>query len=314
MSVLLYGVGALAIMAGAVMIGIGIPVNEFSFGNTMIVAGTTTMVGGLNIAAIGVAVAQLQRIAESLTHRSPPAHAGRPPDMFEPAAPVRAGAVPTRVPFPSKPKFDAPPREAPLPPERRFDSPAPAVAPADSDEAPAYAAPTLGNPYQRPSTVEDEVSLSPQHPASPAEPEPDFFDQPPARDDERLPEPRDEPALDDGWKLPPPTPPAPPRSRATTPKSYFDAMWPAEPKRPESEPQSATEVPEVAEAAEEPEPAPEPAVAEPERRNVEILKSGVVDGMSYKLYVDGSIEAELPQGTLHFASINDLRDHLERNA
>ena len=29
--------------------------------------------------------------------------------------------------------------------------------------------------------------------------------------------------------------------------------------------------------------------------------------MGYTLYVDGSIEAELPQGTLRFASINELR-------
>lgn len=45
-----------------------------------------------------------------------------------------------------------------------------------------------------------------------------------------------------------------------------------------------------------------------------VLKSGVVDGMGYTLYVDGSIEAELPEGTLRFASINELRSHLEKNA
>ncbi len=48
-------------------------------------------------------------------------------------------------------------------------------------------------------------------------------------------------------------------------------------------------------------------------RAVAILKSGVVDGMGYTLYVDGSIEAELPQGTLRFASITELRSHLEKN-
>jgi hypothetical protein len=47
---------------------------------------------------------------------------------------------------------------------------------------------------------------------------------------------------------------------------------------------------------------------------VAILKSGVVDGMGYTLYVDGSIEAELPDGTLRFASIHELRTHLEKNA
>ena len=33
--------------------------------------------------------------------------------------------------------------------------------------------------------------------------------------------------------------------------------------------------------------------------------------MGYTLYVDGSIEAEL-QGTLRFASINELRSHLAK--
>ena len=50
-----------------------------------------------------------------------------------------------------------------------------------------------------------------------------------------------------------------------------------------------------------------------ETRAVAILKSGVVDGMGYTHCVDGSIEAELPQGTLRFASINELRSHLENN-
>jgi hypothetical protein len=49
----------------------------------------------------------------------------------------------------------------------------------------------------------------------------------------------------------------------------------------------------------------------PEQRPIAILKSGVIDGMAYTLYTDGSIEAELPQGTMRFGSIEELRDHLE---
>jgi hypothetical protein len=51
-------------------------------------------------------------------------------------------------------------------------------------------------------------------------------------------------------------------------------------------------------------------VSEP--RPIAILKSGVIDGMAYTLYTDGSIEAELPQGTMRFASIDELRAHLEQ--
>ena len=49
MSVLLFVVGAIAVMVGVGMVGYGIPINEFSFGNTLIVAGTTAVVGGLII-------------------------------------------------------------------------------------------------------------------------------------------------------------------------------------------------------------------------------------------------------------------------
>jgi hypothetical protein len=44
-----------------------------------------------------------------------------------------------------------------------------------------------------------------------------------------------------------------------------------------------------------------------------ILKSGVINGMAYTLYTDGSIEAELPQGTLRFGSLDELRDYLAGN-
>lgn len=57
------------------------------------------------------------------------------------------------------------------------------------------------------------------------------------------------------------------------------------------------------------EPAAAPPAAEP--RPIAILKSGVIDGMAYTLYTDGSIEAELPQGTMRFGSIEELRAHLE---
>jgi hypothetical protein len=34
--------------------------------------------------------------------------------------------------------------------------------------------------------------------------------------------------------------------------------------------------------------------------------------MAYTLYSDGSIEAALPQGTLRFGSITELRNHIEQ--
>jgi hypothetical protein len=51
-----------------------------------------------------------------------------------------------------------------------------------------------------------------------------------------------------------------------------------------------------------------------EQPPVTVLKSGVVDGMAYSLYSDGSIEAQMPEGMMRFASIDELRSHLEQRS
>jgi hypothetical protein len=55
-----------------------------------------------------------------------------------------------------------------------------------------------------------------------------------------------------------------------------------------------------------------PPTRREDRSGVTILKSGVVDGMAYSLYSDGSIEAQMPEGMMRFASIEDLRAHLDQ--
>jgi hypothetical protein len=78
---------------------------------------------------------------------------------------------------------------------------------------------------------------------------------------------------------------------------------------------------------EEPRPAPAPAVApsapkagpppRPAARPVAggspettVYKSGVIEGMAYSLFMDGSIEAELPHGRVKFASVDELQKYL----
>ena len=295
MSVLLFVVGAILTMAGVGMVGYGIPINEFSFGNTLIIAGTTAAVGGLMIIGIGAVVRQLRRIAEMLSARTP-MRAARQLELFEPAA-----AAPGQIPFPSRPKSESGTRE----PQPAKEAPAPV-------DMPASVAPMLRNPEMPAVAVAEyqaeeyeDVSLSPQQP--PAAPAADFNEPvlPPvsidaSTDAER----RLEPEFDAPFRFAPP----PERQPQT---SSFDAMWPAEArgaKRPvvdEPKPEPPSPMVAAPEAFDSP-PASEPPVA--------ILKSGVVDGMGYTLYVDGSIEAELPQGTLRFASINDLRNHLAMNS
>jgi hypothetical protein len=301
MSVLLFVVGAIAVMVGVGMVGYGIPINEFSFGNTLIVAGSTAVVGGLIVIAISAAVSKLQRIAETLATRTP-VRSSRPIEMFEPPSGSRAAPMPSQIPFPPRPKSEAAVREAQPPADMAVE-----------DHPAAAAAPTLRNP-DRPVAVVEEfevkeyeyVSLSPQQPMpAPAavdlgEPAP-----PPPVSDDAFPVAgmRPEPAFDAPWRSS--TPPQPLERQSQT--SYFDALWPAE-SRPAKRPVIDETKPEPKRDLA-PSPAPE-AQSEP----VAILKSGVVDGMGYTLYVDGSIEAELPQGTLRFASINELRDHLAKNS
>jgi hypothetical protein len=57
-----------------------------------------------------------------------------------------------------------------------------------------------------------------------------------------------------------------------------------------------------------------PSNADGTAAGASVLKSGVVNGMPYTLYSDGSIEAQLPGGALRFGSITELRNHIEQSA
>ncbi len=112
------------------------------------------------------------------------------------------------------------------------------------------------------------------------------------------------------------------RSKSTRPgqAESFDALWPKRPAKGGEVPkQPSRERPAVSERLPSGEAPPPPAVEVPpgpradEPRPVGILKSGVVDGMAYTLYTDGAIEAQLPQGTVRFGSIAELRAHIENN-
>jgi len=103
---------------------------------------------------------------------------------------------------------------------------------------------------------------------------------------------------------PPPTPPKPENSA-------FDAMWArasrdAQEKRQVQEP--AMDEPHADETTLPPRSAPE------DGETVTVFKSGVIDGMAYTLYTDGAIEAEMPGGTVRFATVDDLRAYLDENA
>jgi hypothetical protein len=332
MSILLFATGALAFLVGVAMVGYGIPINEFSFGNTLIVAGTVAIVGGLVVAGLGAAVLYLQKIADALAGKAP-VRVGRPFNTFEQPAGARPSTAPARVPFPPKVKTEPKAETAlhePAGPEPMAEQPF-ALPPMPrsrmpfDEPAPGYFAPSLPNPDEPPVTVEDEVSLSPRGPMTPATsaefgepnlppPRPPFGEAEAAAETEAE-EARDrQPTFDAGWRSSPvrPAPAAKPVQNA-----YFDAMWPAEPKadsEPSAEPKWESKPPTAETLGPAVEPPAEDQARDDEPPTVAILKSGVVDGMGYTLYVDGSIEAELPQGTLRFASITELRQHLEKTS
>src|SRR5579872_5462661 len=55
--------GIACVLAGLLAIGLGIPVNEFSFGNTLILAGAMTVCAGLIILSMWAAVRELKNLA-----------------------------------------------------------------------------------------------------------------------------------------------------------------------------------------------------------------------------------------------------------
>ena len=56
-------------------------------------------------------------------------------------------------------------------------------------------------------------------------------------------------------------------------------------------------------------PAAKPAPA-PGSAATTVYRSGVIEGMGYSLFMDGSIEAELPTGKIRFATIDELQQYL----
>jgi hypothetical protein len=100
---------------------------------------------------------------------------------------------------------------------------------------------------------------------------------------------------------PPVAPPVP--EPAEAPPATFDDAWPKSAR--------GAEVPPQRRGGRAPSTFPEESAAAPDQPPVTVLKSGVVDGMAYSLYSDGSIEAQMPEGMMRFASIDELRTHLE---
>ena len=65
MSVILALLGIVLAATGVAAIGLGIPINEFTLGTTLVLAGTTGLAGGLILIGLAAVVAELGRITEA---------------------------------------------------------------------------------------------------------------------------------------------------------------------------------------------------------------------------------------------------------
>jgi hypothetical protein len=336
MSVILYLLGILVAALGLAAIGFGIPINEFTLGTTLIVTGVTGLTGGLMLIGLAAVVSELGRLGDALKARPVARAAARAAESVEapaPAAPSIAAVQPppaaagprpspaAATPVGQRSRPDVPAREPRVP------QPHPAAAPTAVDvsasaiERLRSTIPRSERPKAEPPVVAEgeEVPLSPgegvpHQPAAPLAPKVTAEDRAGGAAVEALKASR----LDFLFR-------SKPAARPASQAEDAGAVLPAESRGPDPrlpDPRASA----TPEAEPQPAPAPPvPAAAEPEDRQVEsapeeepraaaILKSGVVDGMAYTLYADGSIEAKLPHGTVRFGSIAELRAHIESNS
>jgi hypothetical protein len=277
MSVVLLVVGALTTLAGLLLVASGVTMHEGTFDGEAITPGTIAAIGGLLLIGMGLAVRELRRIERTLAERATARAAGAAETSENAAAEAPEAAV--RIPFPGKQKRQlqvAAPSLAQVPPERL-----------------SVKFPNLQGREEGPVVEEQIRAVTP--PAAAGNASGGMSASATPRLDVRA-HPMDAP---DGVKA-----------------SGIGAFLAAGRSRKDG----AAVPAQAALAVSPPEPAPQ-AEAAVERTaagrpaaTVTALKSGVLEGMPYTLYSDGSIEAQLPQGTLRFGSITALREHIDSSA
>ena len=274
MMVLLLIAGIGFLLAGVLTIGFGIPVKEFSFGNTLILTGTVAACTGIIMLGLWMVVRELKNIARRLGPGAATEDEGLLFSPDRPAAENASNAEPS----------------APSPPPWHED--------AGSRDRVRGDVPSAPEPVEAASAAKQRRNL--------------LFSSSSRRERERA-QARTDPSAPDAR----PPPAAPPGSDSTEgPRATFEDAWPksersrtadALPRRSGRAPSTLTEASADAAGAERQAPA-----AKEEPPPVTVLKSGVVDGMAYSLYSDGSIEAQMPEGMMRFASIDELRAHLDQ--
>jgi len=271
---LIAGIGCL--LAGLVAIGFGIPVKEFSFGNTLILAGAVAACTGLIMLGLWSVTRELQGIAQQL---GPPMLLDAGESALQPTA---MSAAQRRQPadnggflFGRDQPFAEQPGHAE--PDSLGEVPA-MLEPVETPPAPKPRRNLMFSSSSRREREQAQARAADQSATVPAIPAPPVPEQS---------EPSE--ALENTW-------PKSGRARsADTPLRRRVGRAPSTFSGPSTEAERSTG-----------------AGGNEDYPPVTVLKSGVVDGMAYSLYSDGSIEAQMPEGMMRFASIDELRAHLDQ--
>jgi hypothetical protein len=305
MPLVLLVLGVLTTLAGLLLVGSGLTLRDGTFNTDVLTPGAIAVVGGLLLIGFDFIVRELRRVERALVARPMPRVARAHDAATEMVAATETAAAAVPPPIPSfEPQLSASAAAAPVlaaepPPEEtaleRLQARRPTMARVENGRLAEAADVTLA---LREAAGLDEQVVADVRSVAAAGRATNGVGAPArvlSRRDSR------------------PRSPVPP----TKPKvSVFNTFWPPAPQRGSQSPAphiaATSPMAEQSVAPVEPVHAPPPlpealAASAP----VSILKSGVVEGMAYTLYSDGSIEAQLPQGTLRFGSISALRSHIE---
>ncbi len=291
--------GAVITAAGLGIVASGVSIQDHTFDATNVTPALIAVIGGFILIGLSFMVRALQRVERALTMRPMP-RPGRSGEIGSAGALATHPSESARIPFPPKPKTPTVPQPVP----------------AGARPAPVAGKSPEGLHEPVPLVVEEsDVSLLPKAPIQPDEGDGDVNHSVTGRPNGTA-QVKTVPRLDAGVR---------PVRKPLQPKdSIFSTLWAKAPTpTPAPEGNVATAV--QAQAAPPPRaqpangskpapPAPPAEVVQEAPAAVSILKSGVVEGMAYTLYSDGSIEAQLPGGTVRFGSITELRNHIEKSA
>jgi hypothetical protein len=294
---LLLGFGLIAMAVGVFVVGFGVPIRETSFGAALLISGSIAITGGFIVVGLAGAVRELQRVVQGLKTRPAGVRPLRPVERKD-GAEKRPG--PPRIPMPPRPVGEVP-------------NPMPVNLDAPSDPPPPGPMRRPGPEWLRRAVAEIEAAPRAAEAAPPApdnyhsedvRPQPDVWPRSNPLPEQAAPEVRPAPAV--------------------AQQNIFDMVWPSDRRRVDA-PDKRSEMPlEPVQRAVDARPAPVVPAAplmpiapapppRPEQRPLSILKSGTIDEMAYTLFTDGSIEAQMPDGTMRFGSIDELRQHLEKH-